>query len=70
MRIAGLIGFFIIIALFDVPKLIRKRKKKEIMAYSAVLGLAFLLSFLHILGVDVWSPNRIITDIVRWVLPS
>ncbi len=70
MRMVGLIGFFIVIAMFDLPKLIRERKKKELLAYAAVLGLAFLLSVLHILQIELWSINRIITDMVRWVIPS
>lgn len=72
MRMAGLIGLFIVIAMFDLPTLIRdrRRKKKELIAYLAVMGLAFLLCFLHILGINVWSINRIITDVVQWVVPS
>lgn len=70
MRTVGIILLFSAIALFDLPKLIRERKKKEIAVYSFILGGAFLLTLLHILDFELWSPNRLITEVIRLIFPS
>jgi hypothetical protein len=64
-----LILVFAALSLLDLPKLIKRKNTKELLVYGAILGTAFILSELHALDVDMWSPNRVITDIVRFVVP-
>jgi hypothetical protein len=68
MMTLGLILLFVLISLLDLPRLLKQKQKKELYLYSVLLGSAFVLSELHILRIDLWSPNRMITDVVRFFL--
>jgi hypothetical protein len=65
MKTFSLIITFLFLTVFDLPRLIKEKKKKEIFIYAAFMGAAFLISELHVLRWHLWSPDRIITDIVR-----
>lgn len=56
-----LIIAFIIVALFDVPRLMKKKYRRELMVYCVFLTVAFVLSLLQILDIRIPSPMRGIT---------
>lgn len=45
-----LLGFMAILPL-DVPYLVKNKKKKELFIYFSILGLAFILSELHVMRI-------------------
>ncbi|MDF2959574.1 MAG: hypothetical protein K0S39_1309 [Paenibacillus sp.] len=62
----GIIALFGAIAGLDLPRLIRERNKRGLFVYSLVLGLAFIISELHLYHFKIMSPNRMITGLVRF----
>ncbi|WP_121662071.1 hypothetical protein [Metabacillus litoralis] len=56
-----LILLFIIISFHDLRLLLKEKKRKKLIIYTSILGTAFLLSELHILGVKVIGLNQVIT---------
>jgi hypothetical protein len=56
-----LILLFIIISFQDIRLLLKEKKRKKLIIYTSILGSAFLLSELHILGVKVIGLNQVIT---------
>jgi hypothetical protein len=48
---------FIIIAMMDLPGLIKNRYKRDILIYSVFFIMAFISSFLFISGKTMLSPN-------------
>ncbi|WP_134703204.1 hypothetical protein [Ammoniphilus sp. YIM 78166] len=72
MRVAGILLVFGLLTLLDLPQLIkhREQKKKELYAYSVIMGGALLLWILETFEYNLWSPNRVITDIVRLIVPQ
>ncbi|MGC5328567.1 hypothetical protein [Brevibacillus sp. SYSU BS000544] len=65
MATVSLILLFAAISYLDLPHLLRQRKKRELLVYSVLLLSAFILSEMQILRIEMWSPNRIITEIVH-----
>ena len=63
----GLIFIFILIIFFDVPSLIRRKLWRELAAFSVLLTIGFVLSFLQVIGVKIPSPNDGITFLVETV---
>lgn len=59
-----LILLFVSISFFDYRHMIKaKKNKKVIILYTAILGIAFILSELHILEIKVVGLNQIVTAI-------
>jgi len=65
MRIAGLLLLFAVIAVLDLPHMWRRRRKKELVVYCGILGLALTLCLLQTLRVPLGSPNRAIAAAVE-----
>lgn len=59
---------FIGMALFEAPGLVRRRWWRELAVFAATLGLAFMLSLMRVIGVDLPNPNKIITLLVHMFL--
>lgn len=53
-----LIIVFILIALFEVPGLMRKKYRRDLIVFSFFLLFAFLLSLLQMLDVKIPSPMK------------
>jgi hypothetical protein len=64
MKTFLLILLFVSISFRDYKYLIKERKKRAFMIYSLILGTAFLLSELHILGIKVKGLNQLVTLVV------
>ncbi|MDP4178372.1 MAG: hypothetical protein Q8900_08560 [Bacillota bacterium] len=53
-----LIAVFICIILYEVPKLIRDKYWKELAAFCFILSLAFFISVMQILKIEIPNPVR------------
>jgi len=56
--ILAIISIFIIIALFQVPSLIKRQMWRELAAFLVLLAIGFILSILQAIGVEIPSPNQ------------
>ncbi|HBW35597.1 MAG: hypothetical protein VR66_25730 [Peptococcaceae bacterium BRH_c23] len=63
-----LISVFIGIILFEVPSLIRNKHWRERVVFSSLLFLAFILTSLQTVGVQLPNPSKGIDFLVRDVL--
>jgi hypothetical protein len=63
-----LIIFFIIIALIEIPKLIKKKYVKEITVSSILIFTAFIFSTLYILDIPIFNPLDLIIYLIRDLL--
>lgn len=53
------------IAFFQVPSLVKKKQKRELIAFSCFLVLAFIFSMLLSLGVKIPSPLKMIQYVIQ-----
>lgn len=63
MKTIQLLLLFTAMAMVDVPRI--RRKKKELLVYSILLGGAYLLSELHVLRIKLWGLNQIVMKVVE-----
>ncbi|RAK22282.1 hypothetical protein B0I26_102274 [Anoxybacillus vitaminiphilus] len=63
MKIFLLLLATIIILFIDLPEMIQKQLKKEIIVYSLLLIAGIILSILHMLQVPLFNP----TDLIVWM---
>ena len=68
MEIAGVFAAFAAIAAIDLPLLLRRKKTKPLIVYASIFLLAFALSEMQVLRVELWSPNAWITAAVKWMI--
>jgi hypothetical protein len=54
-----LIGAFFLIILFEVPGLIIKKYWRELIAFIAILSVAFIMSFLQVTGRELPTTYKI-----------
>ncbi|MEQ2525466.1 hypothetical protein WMO40_02030 [Bacillaceae bacterium CLA-AA-H227] len=60
-----LILLFIAISFLDYRKLMQEKKVKVIVIYTGILGIAFILSELHLLEKKLIGLNQIVAYIMR-----
>lgn len=65
-----MILFFCMIILFEVPVLIREKYWRELLAFSSLLLLGFLLYFLRYMGVQFPSVTKMLIDVFKLYLPQ
>jgi len=70
--IVAVIIVYIMIALIQMPSLIRQKLWRELATFLVLLGIGFILSLLQVIGVRIPSPNQgililaeIISDILK-----
>jgi uncharacterized membrane protein len=63
-----LIAVFIVIGLFEVPKILKKRLWRELLVFSLLLILGFTLSALIALDVPLPSPVKGIRSLMNPIL--
>lgn len=59
---------YIIIGVIEIIPMVKKNQKKEIILYSVILMIAFIISLLLSIGVEIPSPAKAIEKIVLTVL--
>lgn len=60
-----LIAVFLIIIILEVPGMLKKKLKRELIAFSVFLFIGFTLAFLQIIKVKIPSPNNLIKGIIE-----
>lgn len=53
-----LVLVYAVLIAFEVPKLVREKSWRELIAYSVLMSLAFALCLLEILDIKVWDPVK------------
>lgn len=66
----GIIAVFTMIAFFELPGLIRRKYWREVIAFSLLLFLGFVLYTLRHFGVKFPSITRILIDLIQPILPG
>ena len=69
MKVFVLLLLFAIIALLEIPGLMRKKEWPELIAFSILLTIGFLLSFLQVIGVEDPNPNKGIAYLIKLLTP-
>jgi len=64
-----LIAAFSIIALIEVPGLIRKKYWRELTVFSVILTIAFFVSVMQIMHIEIWNPVRDSQFFVKSLFP-
>ncbi|WP_251554057.1 hypothetical protein [Neobacillus muris] len=67
MTTFGLILIFAALLVLDFPKVWKRKGMAAKIVYSSILGLAFVLSELNILGFKVIGLNQILIKIIRLI---
>jgi hypothetical protein len=63
-----LIAAFIILILIEVPKLVREKSWRELAAYSVLMSIAFVVSLLYTLHIEIPNPVRDTQYLVKSLL--
>lgn len=53
-----LIATFAVIALIEVPRLIKKKYWRELIAFSVILTIAFVISVLQLMHIEIPNPVK------------
>ena len=69
MKVLLLILVFSVIALIEVPKLIKKKLWGELAAFSVLLSIGFILSLLLTIGVKLPNPSKAIENLIKLIVP-
>lgn len=64
-----LISAFAALMAFDLPKLVRAKKKRDLAAYFAFLSLGFFLCLMQLLKIDIPNPARDVHYAIKDLLP-
>jgi hypothetical protein len=70
MKTTALILVFALIASLHIPDLLKRKRKKELIVYGGILGLAFVLSELHVLRVPIWNPYHTLMQVFYTPIPG
>lgn len=65
-----LILAFAFIAWLEVPGMIQKKQKGELIAFWVIWAMAFTLSFLMAMGVKVPNPTKFIQELFMPLVPK
>lgn len=66
MNAVLLIVSFAAIAAYEVPKLLSEGLYRELVAFTCVLGLGFVIGLLYLIGVDVPNPIEGMNSLIHW----
>lgn len=68
MKVLLLILVFTVIALLEIPGLLKQKQWAELITSSVLLSIGFLLSLLQTVGVKVPNPNKGIEFLIKLVI--
>ena len=60
-------GLYLVVAIAELASLSKNQQKKEMIYFSALMIISFVISILLLAGVDLPKPNEIIEKIVLGV---
>lgn len=69
MKVFVLLLVFALIILLEIPGLVRKKEWPELITFSILLTIGFILSFLQVIGVEVPNPNKGIGNLIKLLTP-
>lgn len=64
----AIVLFYTLICIIELVPLIKKKRSKDIWCYSAIISIAFTLSVLMALGVNIPDPSKSIKKFVFAVM--
>jgi hypothetical protein len=67
IKIIVLVLLFSGLALFEIPKLIRKKQWPELISSCVLLCIGFLLSLLQVIGVEIPNPDKVIASLIKMI---
>ncbi len=65
LYLLALIIVTVLISLWEIPSLLKKKERKELFVVVSLLSIGFILNFLLIIGVKLPNPNQIITSTIK-----
>lgn len=68
MIIFGVLLFFMFLAIFEIPRLIREKYWRELVVFAVFYCAAFGLSVLYALGIKIPSPEPLMVHLIEDVL--
>lgn len=67
LYVLTLIIVFILLSLWEIPSLLKKKERKELFVVVSLFSIGFILNFLLIIGVKLPNPNKIITSLIKLI---
>ncbi len=58
---------FIIIALFELPLLIKEKQWRELIVFSGLFVFAFIIAILQSIGIDIPNPIKGIISFLKYI---
>ncbi|MDR3541329.1 MAG: hypothetical protein P4L69_10245 [Desulfosporosinus sp.] len=68
LYVLTLIIVFILLSLWEIPVLLKKKEWKELFVVVCLLSIGFILNILLIIGMKLPDPNQMITSLIKSVL--
>ena len=65
LYVLTLIIVFILLSLWEIPFLLKKKERKEIFVVVSLFSIGFILNFLLIIGVKLPNPNKMIISFIK-----
>lgn len=65
VKVLGLTLIFAIISLFEVPGLIKQKKKKEVIIFFVLLAIGYTLNLLQLFNIALTPTNKIIEMLIK-----
>lgn len=62
------LGVFVILLFIDLPQLIAKKDRKELMVYAVLSGITLLYLTRYALGMEIFSPIKVMSSFVQKAL--
>ena len=64
-----LVAAFAVIVIIEVPGLIKKRHWRELTVFSVILAIAFFISVMQLMHIEIWNPVRDSQFFVKSLFP-
>lgn len=65
LYVLALIIVTVLLALVDLPTLIKKKDHKGLFVVVSLFSIGFILNFLLIIGVELPDPNKLIVSVIQ-----
>lgn len=69
MKIVYVIFAFAVLILYEVPRLVKKKYWRELIAFSVLMAIAFAVSVLQVQDIDFYNPTEKTQYIVKSLYP-
>lgn len=69
MKLIILTIVFICIALFEIPRIIKRNQKIELLIFIVLLTMGFFLNLALVIDIKITNPNKIIIKVIEGIKP-